>query len=132
MKTSTKTAALILTLLFWVCHLAAQSTFVVTNSNNIGLGSFRQAMYDACTTTALTVNITFNLPSCCRTITLDSAIITNYLGTATKNITINGNNASGQVTITGTGTRAFDGVVNNNFSVILSVYSLQFHQRNKL
>ena len=126
MKTSTKTAALILTLLFCACHLAAQ-TYVVTNSNNIGPGSLRQAMYDACSTTALTVNINFNLPTCCRTITLDSAILTYYSNTAaTKRININGTNASGQVTITGTGTRAVGGMWNYNTNINLYVYSLQF------
>ncbi len=125
MKTKLKYILIvILSLLLW-CTLSAQTTnFVVTNVNNSGTGSLRQAVINAMTVNAPTT-VTFRIPAASgNVINLTSEI---PMRSVSRTITINGFNQStgtNNIILRGSGTQSINCF--NDSTVNLTVYGLQF------
>ncbi len=119
-------AALGLLLWLLLCsHLTAQTTnFVVTNVNNSGAGSLRQAVINAMTVNAPTT-VTFRVPAASgNVINLTSEI---PMRGVFRTMTINGFNVStgtNNIIVRGSGTQSINCF--NDSTVILTVYGLQF------
>ena len=114
----------IISLLLW-CTLTAQTTnFVVTNVNNSGTGSLRQAVINAMAVNAATT-ITFRVPAASgNIINLTSEI---PMRGVYRTMTINGYNLStgtNNIILRGSGTQSINCF--NDSTVNLTVYGLQF------
>ena len=125
MKTKMRYITSIVLVLFLWNNISAQTTnFVVTNVNNSGRGSLRQAVINAMTVSAPTT-ITFNIPATGgNVINLSSEIL---MSGVFRTITINGYNqgtASNNIILRGSGTQSINCF--NDSTVTLTVYGLQF------
>ncbi|MBL8182549.1 MAG: right-handed parallel beta-helix repeat-containing protein, partial [Blastocatellia bacterium] len=105
-------------LLFAAVGAASAATFTVTNTNDSGVGSLRQAVLDSNTATTpdtIVFDASFNVP---RTITLLSAITINptnadattITGPGANLLTISGNNAVGIFNVSAGDSAAFSGM----------------------
>lgn len=112
-------------LMLAAANLAPAATFTVTNTNDSGAGSLRQAVLDAnaATTTADTIvfDASFNVP---RTITLTTIIsISPAAGVDTLTITGPGANL---LTITHTTARIFQNGLNSPTTDVLTISGITF------
>ena len=129
MKTKLKYILIvILSILLWSTLTAQTTNFVVTNVNNSGTGSLRQAVINAMAVNAATT-ITFRVPAASgNVINLTSEI---PMRGVYRTMTINGYNVStgtNNIILRGSGTQSIHCF--NDSTVNLTVYGLQFENFN--
>ena len=123
MKIKHSTPAILAGLLLFIISAidAAAATFMVTNTNDTGAGSFRQAVVDAnAATTADTIVFDPTIFSTPQTITLTSVLVLSQnsqsidiltiVGPGANLLTINGNNVTRHFTIAGGDTISISGM----------------------